>query len=327
MSKNIKKIGVLTSGGDAPGMNAAIRAVVRTAIYHGIEVYGICRGYEGLIDADFVKMYNYSVGNILQRGGTILKTARSERFRTEEGLHTAAVNLKNEGIDAIVAIGGDGTFRGANALGTKYGIAVAGVPGTIDNDLYGSDFTIGYDTAINTVVEAVDKLRDTAASHNRLFFVEVMGRDAGFIALRSGIACGAEDILVPESPTHIEDLIKRLESGRRENKSSGIIIVAEGETEGGAYEVAEKVKAKFSFYETRVAIIGHLQRGGSPTCMDRVLASTLGYEAVKALLNGESGVMVGQVNKKIVLTPFEKACKHHQDMNREMLQMAHILST
>jgi 6-phosphofructokinase 1 len=327
MNNKIKKIGVLTSGGDAPGMNAAIRAVVRTAIYHGIEVVGICRGYEGLIDAEFVKMYNYSVGNILQRGGTILKTARSERFRTDEGLELAYQNLKKEGIDALVAIGGDGTFRGANALGTKYGLAVAGVPGTIDNDLYGSDFTIGYDTAINTVVDAVDKLRDTAASHNRLFFVEVMGRDAGFIALRSGIACGAEDILVPETQTHIEDLIKRLESGRRENKSSGIIIVAEGENEGGAFEVAEKVKAKFNFYETRVAIIGHMQRGGTPSCMDRVLASTLGYEAVKALLKGESGVMIGQVNKKIVLTPFEKACKHHQEMDREMLEMAHVLST
>ncbi|MEI6852293.1 MAG: 6-phosphofructokinase [Bacteroidota bacterium] len=323
----IKKIGVLTSGGDAPGMNAAIRAVVRTAIYRKVEVAGILRGYEGLIQGEYQPLYNYSVANIIQRGGTILKTARSEFFRTDEGQNIAAENLRKEGIDALVVIGGDGTFRGAIALEAKCSIPVVGVPGTIDNDLYGTDFTIGYDTAINTVIDAVDKLRDTAASHNRLFFVEVMGRDAGFIALSSGIAGGAEDILVPETQTSIEDLIARLENDRRENKTSGIIIVAEGDDQGGAFEVARKVKEKFDFYDTRVAIIGHMQRGGTPSCMDRVLASTLGYEAVNALMDGKKGIMIGQMNNKPSYIPFEKATKHHQHMNIEMLKMARILST
>jgi len=322
----IKKIGVLTSGGDAPGMNAAIRAVVRTAVFHKLEVNGIIRGYEGLINNEFVPMEHHSVANIIQRGGTILKTARSEMFRTEEGLETAYQNLVKSGTDALVVIGGDGTFRGAMALGNKYNFPIVGVPGTIDNDLYGTDFTIGYDTAINTVVEVVDKLRDTAASHNRLFFVEVMGRDAGFIALRSGIACGAEDILVPETTTSIEDLIHKLENDRRRNKTSGIIIVAEGDDQGGAFEVARKVKEKFNFYETRVSIIGHIQRGGTPSCMDRVLASTLGYEAVTALKKGLRGVMIGKLNKEVAYTPFEKATKHHNDIDRTMLKMARILS-
>jgi len=322
----IKKIGVLSSGGDAPGMNAAIRAVVRTATYHKIEVCGFIRGYEGLINNDFIPLYNYSVANILQRGGTILKTARSEHFRTDEGIELAYNNLKKDEIDALVVIGGDGTFRGAMALGSKFDFPIVGVPGTIDNDLFGTDFTIGYDTAINTVVEVVDKLRDTAASHNRLFFVEVMGRDAGFIALRSGIACGAEEILVPETQTHIEDLIHKLEHDRRKNKTSGIIIVAEGDDQGGAFEVARKVKEKFNFYETRVSIIGHIQRGGTPTCMDRVLASTLGYEAVIALIKCKKGVMIGQINKTVAYTPFEKATKHHLEINRNMLEIARILS-
>lgn len=324
--KAFKKIGVLTSGGDAPGMNAAIRAVVRTAIYNKLDVCGINRGYEGLISDETQPMYRHSVANIIQRGGTMLKTARSEFFKTEEGLEKAYNCLIKNNIDALVAIGGDGTFRGAMALGNKYDFPIVGVPGTIDNDLYGTDFTIGYDTAINTVVEAVDKLRDTAASHNRLFFVEVMGRDAGFIALRSGIACGAEDILIPETKTHIDDLIAKLENDRRENKTSGIIIVAEGDDQGGAFEVARKVKEKYNYYDTRVAIIGHLQRGGSPTCMDRVLASTLGYEAVIALMQGQKGVMVGQINKTIILTTFDKATKHNRDINRNMLHMARILS-
>jgi len=325
--KPIKRIGVLTSGGDAPGMNAAVRAVVRTAIYNELEVYGIFRGYEGLIDGDIERMENHSVANIIQRGGTILKTARSERFRTEAGLQAAYENTKKFGIEALVIIGGDGSFRGGLEFGNRYDLRVVGVPGTIDNDLYGTDYTIGYDTALNTVVEAVDKLRDTAASHNRLFFVEVMGRDAGFIALRSGIAVGAEDILVPETTTSIEDLIARLEIGRRKNKTSGIIIVAEGDDSGGAFEVARKVKEKFTQYETRVAIIGHLQRGGSPTCMDRVLASTMGFEAVNALLKGENGVMIGQVDKKMVYVPFGSATKHNTDINQKMLDMGHILST
>jgi len=317
---------VFTSGGDAPGMNAAIRAVVRTGVYMNVTVTGICRGYEGLINNEFVPMQRHSVSNIIQRGGTILKTARSERFMTDEGQELAYKNLVQAKIDALVAIGGDGTFRGAMALGKKYDFPIVGVPGTIDNDLYGTDFTIGYDTAINTVVEAVDKLRDTAASHDRLFFVEVMGRDAGFIALRSGIACGAEEILVPETQTNIDDLIAKLENDYRENKSSGIIIVAEGDDQGGAFDVARKVKEKFSYYDTRVSIIGHMQRGGTPTCMDRVLASTLGYESVMALMKNEKGVMVGQVNKTIVYTPFEKATKHHLAINHNMLKMARILS-
>ena len=324
--KTIKKIGVLTSGGDAPGMNAAIRAVVRTGIYRKLDVVGVMRGYQGLIDGEFQVMHNSSVANIIQRGGTILKTARSEEFRTEEGMAKAYQNLMSQEIDALVAIGGDGTFRGAMALGGTYDFPIVGVPGTIDNDLYGTDFTIGYDTAINTVIQVVDKLRDTAASHNRLFFVEVMGRDAGFIALRSGIAGGAEDILVPENPTDMDDLIAKLKNDRRENKTSGIIIVAEGDDQGGALEVARKVKEKCDSYETRVSIIGHMQRGGSPTCMDRVLASTLGYDAVNALLDGQRGVMIGQMNKKTAFIPFEKATKHHQEMNKSMLAMAHVLS-
>lgn len=325
--KKIKRIGVLTSGGDAPGMNAAVRAVVRTGIFHGLEVYGIYRGYEGLIEDDIQRLESHSVANIIQRGGTMLKTARSERFRTPEGRSAAYENIRKHEIDALVVIGGDGSFRGGLALGQQHNIQVVGVPGTIDNDLYGTDFTIGYDTAINTVVEAVDKLRDTAASHNRLFFVEVMGRDAGFIALRSGIAVGAEDILVPETTTSIDELIQRLESGRRKNKTSGIIIVAEGDDSGGAFEVARKVKENFDEYETRVAIIGHLQRGGAPSCMDRVLASTLGYQAVLALMKGENGVMIGQVDKQIVYVPFGNATKHNTDINQRLLEMGRILST
>lgn len=325
--KQLKRIGVFTSGGDAPGMNAAVRAVVRTGIYHHLEVFGIYRGYEGMIDGEISQLDNISVANIIQRGGTILKTARSERFRTPEGRQIAYENLKKHDIEALVIIGGDGSFRGGLELFKSYDIKVIGVPGTIDNDLYGTDFTIGYDTAINTVVEAVDKLRDTAASHNRLFFVEVMGRDAGFIALRSGIAVGAEDILVPETKTHIEDLIKKLEQGRRKNKMSGIIIVAEGDDSGGAFEVARQVKERFPHFDTRVTIIGHLQRGGSPTCMDRVLASRLGHQAVEGLRKGENGVMVGQVNGDIVYVPFAKATKHHLDINRKMLNMARILAT
>jgi 6-phosphofructokinase 1 len=325
--KDLKCIGVLTSGGDAPGMNAAVRAVVRTAVYNKMQVFGIYRGYEGLIDGEIEEMHNHSVANIIQRGGTILKTARSERFMTDEGMQKAYENIKKLGIEALVIIGGDGSFRGGLEFSQKYKIAIIGVPGTIDNDLYGTDFTIGYDTAINTVVQAVDKLRDTAASHNRLFFVEVMGRDAGFIALSSGIACGAEDILIPETVTRIEDLIARLERGRRANKTSCIIIVAEGDDFGGAFDVAKKVKEHLPYYDTRVTVIGHLQRGGSPSCMDRVLASRLGYQAVLGLLSGQTGVMVGQVDNKCVYVPFEKATKQHADIDEELLQMAYILST
>jgi 6-phosphofructokinase 1 len=322
----IKKIGVLTSGGDAPGMNAAIRAVVRTGIYHDLEVHGIYLGYEGLIENKIQLLERHSVSNIIQRGGTILKTARSDRFKTDEGMERAFQNLKNKGIDALIVIGGDGTFTGANIFGNKYNFPIVGCAGTIDNDLYGTDYTIGYDTALNTVVECVDKIRDTADSHSRLFFIEVMGRDAGFIALYSGIAGGAEAILIPEKETQINDLISTLETGWRANKCSGIILVAEGEKEGGAFEVARKVKEKFNNYDTRVMIIGHLQRGGSPTCRDRVLASSTGYAAVRALLKGERGCMVGVINDRIALTPFEKAIKQHPELNIKLLEMSRVLS-
>ncbi|MEI8204234.1 MAG: 6-phosphofructokinase [Bacteroidota bacterium] len=326
MNSSIKTIGVFTSGGDAPGMNAAIRAVVRTAKYCDKEVKGIYRGYEGMIDGEFIALENHSVSNIIQRGGTFIKTARSERFQTPEGRKLAYENLKRENIDALVAIGGDGTFRGALAFMEEYPIPILGVPGTIDNDLFGTDFTIGYDTAINTVVEAVDKIRDTAGSHDMLFFIEVMGRDAGFIALRSGIAVGAEDILVPESVSTIEELVNKLSFDRRNNKTSGIIIVSEGEELGGAYKVAELVKERYQGFQTRVTVLGHIQRGGNPSCMDRVLASTLGYEAVIGLLHGKKGAMVGQINNQIVFIPFEKATKHHPEMNKQMMEMARILS-
>jgi 6-phosphofructokinase 1 len=325
--KEIKRIGVFTSGGDSPGMNACIRAVVRTAIYNSIEVFGIYRGYEGLIDGEIKQLFNQSVSNIIQRGGTIIKTARSERFKTEIGMQAAYDNVKKFELDAVVAIGGDGTFTGADIFSKKFDVPIIGLPGTIDNDLYGTDYTIGYDTAINTVMQAVDKLRDTADSHERFFFVEVMGRDAGFIALRSGIASGAEAILVPETHTNIDDLINTLVLERRKNKTSGIVIVAEGDDAGGAYAVAAKVKEKFSSYDTRVSILGHIQRGGSPSCMDRNLASTMGYEAINALLKGEKNVMVGIVNKDVVFTPFEVAIKHHLEINPDMMTMAAVLST
>ena len=322
----IKKIGVLTSGGDAPGMNAAIRAVVRTGIYCKLEVFGIYRGYKGLIMDLFEKMENHSVANIIQRGGTILKSSRSEEFKTEAGMQKAYNNIQKHKIDALIVIGGDGTFTGATKFCEKYDFPIIGIPGTIDNDLFGTDFTIGFDTALNTVVDAVDKIRDTAGSHNRLFFIEVMGRDAGFIALNSGIATGAEDILIPETVTHIDELIAKLKHDRRANKSSGIIIVAEGDDAGGAYDIARKVNEKFHQYSTRVSILGHIQRGGRPSCMDRVLASVLGYEAVVGLLDGKNAVMVGQIDKNIVFTPFEKSIKHHQEINRNILEMARILS-
>ena len=326
MNNSIQTIGVFTSGGDAPGMNAAIRAVVRTAKYHNKQIKGIYRGYEGMIEGEFCSLENNSVSNIIQRGGTFIKTARSKRFQTKEGRKQAYHHLKSENIDALIAIGGDGTFRGALAFNEEYPIPIIGIPGTIDNDLYGTDYTIGYDTAINTVVEAVDKIRDTAGSHDMLFFIEVMGRDAGFIALRSGIAVGAEEILVPETHTKIEDLVNMLRLERRKNKTSGIIIVAEGDDFGGAYKVAEQVKAQFNEYQTRVTVLGHIQRGGNPSCMDRVLASTLGYHAVIGLLDDKKGVMVGQINNQIAFTPFEKATKHHLEIDKTMLKMARILS-
>ncbi len=322
----IKKIGLLTSGGDAPGMNAAVRAIVRTAINNEVEVYGVMNGYQGLINGDLKKLDSASVSNIIQRGGTILKTARSKDFMTYEGREKAHKALKKNKIDALVVIGGDGTFTGAKIFEEEFAFPMIGLPGTIDNDLYGTDFTIGFDTAINNVVQAVDKIRDTAASHDRLFLIEVMGRDAGFIALRSGIAAGAEDILVPETKTYINSLIDKLNHDWRQNKKSGIIIVSEGDDFGGAYDVADEIKKRFDHFDIRVTILGHVQRGGPPTCGDRVLASTLGYESVMALLKGKSGVMVGQIDNKIAFTAFEKAIKQHHRMNKHLLEIARVLS-
>jgi len=324
----MKKIAVLTSGGDAPGMNACIRASVRTALHFGLEVVGIRRGYEGMMDADFFEMTSHSVSGIIQRGGTMLRSARSERFRTKAGRKIAHANLKKAGIEGVVAIGGDGTFTGANVFLKEYDdIAVVGCPGTIDNDLIGTDFTIGYDTAINTAMQAIDNIKDTANAHDRLFFIEVMGRDAGFIALRSGIATGAEAVLVPESQTSMDMLIETLEmNSQKRKKTSSIVIVAEGDQAGGAFKVAQEVKKRFNDYDIRVSVLGHIQRGGRPTCMERVNASRMGMEAVKALLNGQSDIMIGIVNKNITFTAFEQAIKHNQDINPVLLEMVEILA-
>ncbi|MEO7215080.1 6-phosphofructokinase [Mucilaginibacter sp.] len=321
----IKKIGLFTSGGDAPGMNAAIRAVVRTAKYYNIEVVGIRRGYEGMINGELFPMDGKSVANIIQRGGTILKTARSEQFKTAEGRRLAYDQLVKHGIQGLVAIGGDGTFTGARIFGSEYDMPIVGLPGTIDNDLYGTDFTIGYDTAINTVIDAVDKIRDTAESHDRLFIVEVMGRDSGLIALRTGIASGAEAIIIPETKRDINALMDRLENGRKD-KSSKIVMVAEGEDPGGAFEIGRQVKEKFPNYDTRVSILGHIQRGGKPSCMDRVLASRVGVAAVEALRDGHRNEMIGIVHNEIAFTPFEHACKHHVEINANFLKIVEILS-
>lgn len=322
----IKKIGVLTSGGDAPGMNAAIRAVVRAAIFNKKEVVGVKRGYSGLIEGDFVPMQSHSVSKIISMGGTILKSSRCPEFKEYAARQRAYENMKKEGIDALVVIGGDGSFRGAQALSSDFGIPVVGVPGTIDNDIYGTDYTIGFDTAINTAVSAIDKLRDTADSHNLVFFVEVMGRDAGFIALNTAIATGAEDALIPETPTDIDKLCDYLEFERRNNKTSGVVIVAEGEELGGAADIARLVKERLPHYEARVTTLGHIQRGGSPTCRDRVLASVLGCEAVNALFKGFSGVMVGQMQNKTVYTPFAEACSRHNEIDFKWYEIAKILS-
>lgn len=322
----INTIGVFTSGGDSPGMNACIRAVVRTAIYHKLKVVGIRRGYEGMIDGDFVPMESGSVSDIIHRGGTILKTARSKRFLTPEGRTQAAEQLKAAGIDAVVAIGGDGTVTGAKVFYSEHGIPFVATPGTIDNDLFGLDNTIGYDTALNTAVDAIDKIRDTAASHNRLFFVEVMGRDAGFIALNAGIAGGAEAVLIPETKTDIKALITLLEQGWKRHKTSSIIIVAEGDEAGGAFAVAEKVKDRLPHFDTRVTVLGHIQRGGSPTCMDRVQASELGHAAVIALVEGRHSIMLGKMKNQIVEVPFSKAIKQHNPVNPTLLELVKILS-
>lgn len=325
--QDISRIGVFTSGGDAPGMNACIRAVVRTAVYNNIKVSGIVQGYEGMISKNFVEMDSRSVSNIIQLGGTILKTARCAEFRTPEGRALAYKNIKEAGIDALIGIGGDGTFTGLELLSREFDIPVIGIPGTIDNDLYGSDYTLGFDTASNTVIEAIDKIRDTAASHDRLFFVEVMGRDSGYIALNAGIAGGAEAILLPETEMAIEELIFKLENAAQKKKSSTIVIVAEGDKNGGAYSVAKRVKEKFNFYDTKVTILGHLQRGGKPSSFDRVLASRLGYTAVNILLKGESRRVVGIRGTSVQHISLEESLSNKGILlSTDMLEMSRILA-
>jgi 6-phosphofructokinase 1 len=323
----MKKIGVFTSGGDAPGMNAAVRAVVRTCLYNKIIPFGIFEGYKGLIEGNIKELTSRDVSNIIQRGGTILRSARCKEFHEKEGRQKAYDNIKKFNLDGIVAIGGDGTFTGAKIFNEEHKIPFIGIPGTIDNDLFGTDYCIGYDTALNTVIEAVDKIRDTASSHNRLFMVEVMGRDAGFIALRSGIGVGAEAILVPETPTLINNLLEKLKNDRTQHKQSMIVIVAEGDETGGALKIAEHVKKVCPEFDTKVTILGHIQRGGSPSALDRVLASRLGNAAVNALLEGKTNVMVGILHRDISYIPFEKAIKHHQKLNKDLLNLAEVLSS
>ncbi len=323
---NIKSIAVLTSGGDAPGMNAALRAVVRTANHFNIDCYGIREGYNGLIAGDVTKMGPRSVKNIINQGGTILKSARSKEFMTYEGRKKAYDQCVKLGVDAIVCIGGDGSFTGAKVFNEEFGIKVIGVPGTIDNDIFGTDKTIGYDTALNTAMDAIDKIRDTATSHNRVFFVEVMGRDAGFIALNSGIATGALDILIPERKDSLEDLFSTFRTAEKVGKSSSIVVVAEGEELGSIYDLAKATKDEFPNYDIRVTILGHIQRGGSPSCADRVLASNLGYGAVIGLMEGKNKVMVGMQANKIVYTPIEEAIKKHNEIDKDLLKIAEILA-
>jgi 6-phosphofructokinase 1 len=326
MSRTIKRIGVYTSGGDAPGMNAAVRAVVRTCAYHGIEIYGITGGYEGMMDGNVNKLETRDVGNIIQRGGTFLKTARSERFTTAEGRKQAATIIKKHKIEGLVALGGNGTFTGAEIFHKEHGIPVVGVPCTIDNDLYGTDYTIGFDTALNTAVEAVDKIRDTAESHDRLFFIEVMGRNSGFLALHTAIASGATLVLLPERETTYEELANVLRTSAKRKKLFSLIIVAEGNTLGKTEEIAEELKSRVGAYDTRVAVIGHLQRGGSPSGADRLLASRLGSNAVVALLDGHKNVMVGIDNNLIKYTPLSIAVKNEKEINMDMLRMSEILA-
>jgi len=327
MKKYIKKIAVMTSGGDAPGMNAAIRAVVRTISYYKLDSIGIYRGYEGLIEGDFKKMDARSVHHIIQKGGTILKSARSKEFRTKEGRKKAHENLVKENIDALIVIGGDGSFTGGMIFSREYDFPVIGIPGTIDNDIFGTDFTIGYDTALNTAVEVIDKIRDTASSHNRLFFVEVMGRHAGFIALNAGIGAGAEEILIPEENMGLDRLLISLEKSRRSGKTSSLVVVAEGDKTGeNVFDLASYVEENLPQYEVRVSILGHMQRGGSPSCFDRVLASRMGVKAVELLIDGKSNLMVGIQNNKMVAIELENAVKEHHKMNKEILRISDIMS-
>lgn len=323
---NIKCIGLLTSGGDAPGMNAAIRAVTRSAIYSGMEVKGIYRGYRGLISGEIIPFKTQNVSNIIQQGGTILKTARCKEFMTPEGRQLAFETLQKEGIDALVVIGGDGTLTGARIFAQEHNFPIVGLPGTIDNDLFGTDVTIGYDTALNTIVEAVDKIRDTASSHERLFFIEVMGRDAGFLALNGALASGAEAAIIPEIAVEKDQLAETIENGFRKSKNSSIVLVAESDITGGAMGVAERVKNEYPQFDVRVTILGHIQRGGSPTAQDRILASRMGAAAVDALLDDQRNVMIGIHNDQIVYVPFAKAIKNDKPINRDLLNTLRILS-
>lgn len=322
----IKTIGILTSGGDAPGMNPAIRAVTRAAIFSGFKVKGIYRGYRGLLTDEIVEFSTANVSNIIQRGGTILKTARCKEFRTPEGRQLAYDNLRRHEIDALVVIGGDGSLSGARIFANEFNLPIIGLPGTIDNDLYGTDTTIGYDTALNTIMECVDKIRDTATSHERLFFVEVMGRDAGFLALNGAIAAGAEAAIIPEISTETDQLAELIENGFRKSKNSSIVLVAESPVTGGAMGIAKRVEEEYPQYDVRVSILGHLQRGGSPTAHDRILASRMGAAAIDALMEDQRNVMIGIKNDEIVYVPFSKAIKNDKPINRELLNTLRRLS-
>ena len=328
MEKKIKKIGVMTSGGDTPGMNAAIRSVVRTCAYYRIECVGIYRGYEGMISGDFVPMSARSVNNIIHKGGTILKSARSKEFRTAEGRKKAYEKLIEEKIDGLIVIGGDGSFTGGVIFSKEFNFPIIGIPGTIDNDIFGTSHTLGYDTALNTAMEAIDKIRDTASSHNRLFFVEVMGRDAGFIALNAGVGAGAEEILIPEEDLGLDRMLESLKKSRRSGKSSSIVVVAEGDKSGrNVYELADYVEKNMPEYEVRVSVLGHMQRGGSPSCFDRVLASRLGVKAVELITDGKSNLMVGLQNDQISTTSLEKAIKGQCKIDMELLRVSDIMTT
>lgn len=322
----IKCIGILTSGGDAPGMNAAIRAVTRSAIYNGLKVKGIYRGYKGLITGEIKEFKTENVSNIIQLGGTILKTARCQEFKTPEGRQIAYETMQKEGIDALIVIGGDGSLTGARLLAQEYDVPCIGLPGTIDNDLFGTDTTIGYDTALNTILDAVDKIRDTATSHERLFFVEVMGRDAGFLALNGAIASGAEAAIIPEFNTEVDQLEEFINNGFRKSKNSSIVLVAESEITGGAMHYAERVKNEFPQYDVRVSILGHLQRGGRPTAHDRIIASRMGVASIEALMEGQRNVMIGIENDQIVYVPFTKAIKNDKPIDCELVNVLHELS-
>ena len=328
MPKTIKRLAVLTSGGDSPGMNAAIRSVVRTCAYHKIECVGVYRGYEGLIEGDFKEMDARSVRGIINRGGTILKSARSKEFRTKEGRKKAHEHLINNNVDGLVVIGGDGSFTGALIFNQEFGFPVMGIPGTIDNDIFGTSNTLGFDTALNTVVDAIDKIRDTASSHNRLFFIEVMGRDAGHIALNTGVAGGAEEILIPEEDLGMDRLVDSLNRSKKSGKTSSIVVVAEGDKIGkNIFELKDYVDQNMEGYDVRVSVLGHMQRGGPPSCFDRVLASRMGVKAVESLLEGKTNFMVGLLNSKMELTPLDKAIKGKTKINLELLRVSDIMST